>query len=52
MYERQHNCYNNILFILQSAKMKSWLLILGAAIAVLNYAAPAAAESKLININQ
>lgn len=41
-----------MLFILQSARMKCWLLILGAAIAVLNYAAPAAAESKLININQ
>jgi hypothetical protein len=51
-YSRQQKRYYNMLFILQTAKMKSWLLILGAAIMILNYAVPTAAESKLPNLSQ
>jgi hypothetical protein len=43
--------YYNLLFILQAHKMKSWLLILGAAITLLNYAAPIAAKSKHFNVS-
>jgi hypothetical protein len=52
MYRRQQKRYYNMLFIFQAAKMKSWLLILGAAITILNYAVHIAAESKLPNVNQ
>jgi hypothetical protein len=41
-----------MLLVLQAAKMKSWLLILGAAITILIHAAHAATESKLLNVSQ
>lgn len=47
-----HNhVHYNLLFILQAHKMKSWLLILGAAITLLNYAAPIADKSKHFNVS-
>jgi hypothetical protein len=52
MYRRQQKCYYNMLFILQAAKMKSWLLILGAAIMSLNYAVPTDAESNLLYVRK
>jgi hypothetical protein len=52
MYKRQPKRYYNMLFTLQAAKMKSWLLILGVALTMFNCVAPAVAESKLINVSQ
>jgi hypothetical protein len=52
MHRRQQKCYCNMSFIFQAAKMKSWLLILGGAITILNHVVYAAAESKLLNVSQ